>query len=65
MNDLFGDDGRQPKDSAARYVPSGADLGELREAAAGCTGCALHERATQTVFGEGRARARSRVMLVG
>jgi hypothetical protein len=35
----------------------------LREAAAGCTGCHLYQRATQTVFGDGDARAR--VMLVG
>src|SRR5204863_2266858 len=35
----------------------------LREAAAGCTGCHLYQRATQTVFGEGEAHAR--VMLVG
>jgi uracil-DNA glycosylase family protein len=35
----------------------------LREAAAGCRGCHLWRHATQTVFGEGAARAR--VMLVG
>ena len=63
MSDLFGDDGRKPKDCAARFVPEGADLDQLKAAAAGCTGCALHERGTQTVFGEGRERAR--VMLVG
>jgi DNA polymerase len=53
----------QPKDRAARFVPPDADLDRLKAAAAGCTGCALHERATQTVFGEGRRGAR--VMLVG
>jgi DNA polymerase len=60
LTDLFDD---QPKDSAARFVPPDADLDRLKAAAAGCTGCALHQRATQTVFGEGRRGAR--VMLVG
>jgi DNA polymerase len=40
-----------------------APLAELRAAAAGCRACELWERATQTVFGEGPARAD--VMLVG
>lgn len=35
----------------------------LREAARGCTACPLHEKATQTVFGEGPDKAR--LMLVG
>jgi len=38
-------------------------LEEARLAAAGCTRCPLHEMATQTVFGEGPARAR--LMFVG
>ncbi|MCA1665042.1 MAG: UdgX family uracil-DNA binding protein [Myxococcales bacterium] len=38
-------------------------LKALREEAAGCTRCDLYKRGTQTVFGEGRRRAR--VMLVG
>ncbi len=38
-------------------------LTKLREAAAGCRRCRLWERGTQTVFGEGRARAA--VLLVG
>ena len=41
--------------------PPGLD--ELRREAAGCTACPLHERATQTVFGEGPADAR--LVLVG
>jgi uracil-DNA glycosylase len=49
--------------SAAPYVPKRPTLPRLREAAAGCRGCHLWERATQTVFGEGAARAT--VMLVG
>ena len=38
-------------------------LEALRKRAAGCTDCPLYAHATQTVFGEGDARAR--VMLVG
>jgi uracil-DNA glycosylase family protein len=40
-----------------------AELDALRRRAAGCTDCPLYARATQTVFGEGSARAR--IMLVG
>jgi uracil-DNA glycosylase family protein len=43
--------------SAAPFVPPGASLGELREAARGCTGCDLHRAATQTVFGQGTEAA--------
>jgi uracil-DNA glycosylase len=50
-------------ESAADLIPPGADLDELREIAGGCTACPLYVRATQTVFGEGPARAR--LMLVG
>lgn len=53
--------------SAKLFLPSAAptetDLAALRTAAAGCRGCELHERATQTVFGDGATPAR--VMLVG
>jgi uracil-DNA glycosylase len=38
-------------------------LAELKEEASGCTACPLYENATQTVFGEGAAKAR--LMLVG
>lgn len=48
---------------AGPYVPEDADLTHLREAAGGCRGCPLYERATQTVFGEGPAGAR--LVLVG
>ncbi|HTU82630.1 MAG TPA: UdgX family uracil-DNA binding protein [Candidatus Acidoferrales bacterium] len=44
-------------------LPSRPSLRALREAAAGCTGCDLYRYATQTVFGEGKARAR--LMFVG
>jgi uracil-DNA glycosylase len=63
LSDLFAGDGKQPEDSAARFVPAERDLDKLKAAAAGCQGCSLHERATQTVFGEGQRRAT--VMLVG
>ena len=49
--------------SAAPFVPPRPTLRSLREAAAGCRGCHLHERGTQTVFGLG-ART-SRLMLDG
>ena len=49
--------------SAAELVPPRPTLRRLREAAAECTACPLWEPATQTVFGEGPARAR--MMLVG
>lgn len=44
-------------------IPENAGIESLREAAAGCKACDLWEKATQTVFGEGRAHAR--LMLVG
>lgn len=53
----------QPPDSAARYIHDGQSLADLRRVAEGCTACDLHEKATQTVFGEGPAKAT--VMLVG
>jgi uracil-DNA glycosylase family protein len=49
--------------SAADFVPPRLTLPALREAAAGCRGCTLYQRATQTVFGEGATKAE--MMLVG
>lgn len=49
--------------SAADFIPPNPTLPKLREAARGCRGCDLWVNATQTVFGEGPARAD--VMLVG
>src|SRR5437763_2451135 len=49
--------------SAAEYLPARLTLPTLREAAAGCRVCPLWKTGTQTVFGEGAARAS--VMLVG
>ena len=49
--------------SALPFIPREHSLSALRAAAAGCRGCHLWERATQTVFGEGDEHARA--MLVG
>ncbi|HEY2473795.1 MAG TPA: UdgX family uracil-DNA binding protein [Candidatus Cybelea sp.] len=49
--------------SAADFLPARLSLRSLRDAAADCQGCDLYKHATQTVFGEGRARAR--MMFVG
>jgi uracil-DNA glycosylase family protein len=49
--------------SAQEFVPAGADLDRLRDAAKGCRGCELYRDATQTVFGRGDASAR--VVMVG
>jgi DNA polymerase len=55
------------KTSAADFLPrtpaARHNLNSLRKAAAGCKGCPLYQRATQTVFGEGKARAR--MILIG
>jgi uracil-DNA glycosylase family protein len=49
--------------SAAEFVPDTDDLSELADAAESCKGCDLYLNATQTVFGEGSAKAD--IMLVG
>ena len=48
---------------AETLIPEHPTLTSLREAAAGCTACPLHETGTQTVFGEGLKQAR--LMLIG
>jgi len=48
---------------AEAFLPDRISMGALRETAAGCRGCGLYAKATQTVFGEGRRNAR--MMLVG
>jgi uracil-DNA glycosylase len=50
-------------DSAAPFVPPRPTLRTARLAAAGCRGCDLWRRATQTVFGEGPAG--SQVIFIG
>src|SRR5438876_7044666 len=49
--------------SAADFMPQRKTLETLRQAAAGCRGCDLYQRGTQTVSGEGRPGAK--VMMVG
>jgi DNA polymerase len=44
-------------------LPTARTVDELRELAAGCRACGLWRNATQTVFGDGPARAR--VLIVG
>jgi DNA polymerase len=48
---------REMPESAAQFVPVKLTLRTARQAAADCRGCDLYRRATQTVFGEGRADA--------
>src|SRR5262245_37321542 len=43
--------------SAAEFLPAELTLPKLREAAEDCKGCELYQNATQTVFGEGPAKA--------
>src|SRR5256885_15870834 len=47
----------------AATPPDTSSLAEVRAAARECTACHLHERATQTVFGEGPRQ--TPIMLVG
>ncbi|MDX1621378.1 MAG: UdgX family uracil-DNA binding protein [Nitriliruptorales bacterium] len=53
----------EPDRTAAELIPDDADLDRLRDIAAGCEACRLHETGTQTVFGEGPSDAD--VMFVG
>src|ERR1041384_1957876 len=48
---------------ARPYLPSIITMESLQTASRGCRGCRLCRTATQTVFGEGPAKAR--IMLVG
>jgi len=48
---------------ATPFLPKRKTLPSLREAAAGCRGCALYAPATQTVFGDGPEGAR--IAMVG
>src|SRR2546430_16606599 len=50
-------------ETAAPLVPERPSISKLKEAAAGCTACPLHETGTQTVFGDGTSKAE--VMFVG
>ena len=53
----------EQRGDATPFLPERRSLTALREAAAGCRGCHLYEPATQTVFGEGPARAQ--IAMVG
>jgi DNA polymerase len=61
-NTLASDKAAQ-RSTAADLIPNRPTLTTLAQAAGTCTACHLHQRATQTVFGEGPAKAE--VMLVG
>ena len=54
---------RKSRESAEDLIPDKPTILSLKEAAADCRACDLWKRATQTVFGEGRRRAK--VMLIG
>lgn len=54
---------REDYPTAEPYLPEKHTLAALREAAKSCKGCPLYLPATQTVFGEGPARAR--VLMIG
>jgi len=55
--------GRKSQDSAESLIPKKPTLAGLQEAAANCKACDLWENATQTVFGEGKRRAK--VLFIG
>ena len=54
---------RRAESPALQLIPDQLSLPRLREAAASCQACDLHETGTQTVFGEGAVGAT--VMFVG
>jgi uracil-DNA glycosylase len=47
----------EDRGDATPFLPQRRNLKALREAAARCRGCHLHERATQTVFSDGPKKA--------
>ncbi len=49
---------KSSQDSAAELIPNRPTLSSLRNAAAACKACDLWKLGTQTVFGEGRRRAK-------
>jgi probable DNA metabolism protein len=51
------------KEAAETVVPASRALSTLREAAASCRACPLGDKANQTVFGEGKKKAR--LVMVG
>ena len=63
QNSIRGDRRPDPRDGRNGDLTPGRSLTSVREAAKSCRACHLYEHATQTVFGEGPARAQ--VMMVG
>lgn len=55
--------GRKSQGSAEDLIPKNPTLTTLQKNAAGCKACDLWENATQTVFGDGKRRAK--IMFVG
>ncbi len=55
--------GRKSQDSAESLIPEKPTLTGLQKAATNCKACDLWENATQTVFGEGKRRAK--VLFIG
>ena len=53
----------QPGEPVSDLLPDRPTIGTVRAIASGCKACDLYKRGTQTVFGEGPAKAE--VMLVG
>lgn len=49
---------KDPQPTAADFLPEKRTLRTLAKAAESCQGCHLFENATQTVFGEGREKAK-------
>jgi len=54
---------RKTESTAAELVPEQLSLPSLKDAAADCRACDLWKKGTQTVFGDGRSRAK--VMFIG
>ena len=54
---------KKPTKTAREYLPERFTLPALRKAAAVCKGCHLYKEATQTVFGEGKTKAK--ILVVG
>jgi DNA polymerase len=60
---MTGDHSHDERSGAFELIPSRPSLTSLRRASEGCTACGLYRNATQTVFGDGTAKAE--IMLVG
>jgi DNA polymerase len=63
LNQMTAAKRKQVESAPGAEVPQTRSLSALREAAAGCQACPLWEKGTQTVFGEGKKKAR--LVMVG